>query len=683
MSPPLSDLEVIRAIVRGGLLSPDKLWALLDERLDRPLIRVLVERGVIEEAMLVEFLPTLARAASAEVVEKKAPPPPPPPPPPPDPSPNPRLGKFELLQKLGQGGMGEVWKAWQTDLARTVALKLLVKAGPNDVARFRREAKLSASLTHPNIAAVYEFGEAGGRPYLAMELIKGQTLAGARLPVRRLLAILRDVADALHYAHGKGIVHRDVKPQNLMIDGHGKAYVMDFGLARAGRPDEPSTLTVEGALLGTPSYMAPEQVRGQAAQIGPRTDVWALGATLYQLLTGVPPFPALSNSDLFTRILRDDPLAPRRLVPRLDRDVETIILRCLEKDPERRYAGAGSLAEDLGRAIRGEPILARRVGVAERVVRKLARHPLALTAAGLIALVAPPFALLFRGGPDPAEVLRARVRRLEESGQPAQALALYEEIKVLDPLTPVARSAREAALDVERSRDAAELVDLGRRLKDRSRDHAIALFGMAAGVEPRNREARQELSSLLPPGPATQHLRDPKEGEARLDLTLDPPDARVRLFPDAPLPILPPGAYVLRATSPGFAEATMAIQVSDESRAAIDLRLPSGRSPCGYLFIPDGKGGGSFVSPFRVDRAQMDAFHFAHGRPPKGEDRVSRADALAYAAWKDARLPTDLELRRVAPLWKSGAEGDPVDGEWSVETRTEARFGFRLVKDVP
>ncbi len=687
MSEPLSDHEVVRAIVRGQLLSAEKLWALLDEPHDRPLIHVLRDRGLVEEGMLLDFLPTLARHQTAAAVAVAEPPPPPPAPPPPEPSARPRVGKFELLEKLGQGGMGEVWKAWQTDLARTVALKLLVKVGEADLARFRREAKLSASLSHPNIAAVYEFGEISGRPYIVMELIRGQTLTGARLPPRRLLAVMRDVAEAIHFAHGKGIVHRDVKPQNLMLDTHGKAYVMDFGLARASHGNESSTLTAEGAIMGTPCYMAPEQVRGMSRQIGPRSDIWSLGATLYQLLTGVPPFPALSNSDLFSRILRDDPLAPRRLVPRLDRDVETIVLRCLEKDPERRYATAGDLAQDLGRAVRGEPILARRAGVVERVVRKLARHPRVLTAIGLLALVSLPLLLLTRGGPDPVDLLRAQVRRLERTGQPEQALALYEELKLLDPrdgdLTPVERSAREAAQDTERARDAADLVELGRRLKVRSRDHAIALFGMAAGVEPRNRDARQELSTLLPPGPASQHLRDPKEGEARLDITLDPPDTRVRLFPEAPLPILPPGTYTLKATCPGYAEATMAILLADESRGAIDLRLPPGNAPCGYVFVPDGKRGGSFISPFRVDRSDLDAYHFAHGLPPKGEDLVTRDEALAYAAWKSARLPTDLELRRVEPLWKSGADGDPVRSEWTAESPPDAPRAFRLVRDLP
>jgi hypothetical protein len=672
MSQGLSDHDVVLALVRGELLSPDKLWALLAERHDRPLLKVLTERGILEEAMLLDFLPTLARARpSAE----------------PEPSANPRFGKFELLEKLGQGGMGEVWKAWQTDLARTVALKLLLKVGASDLARFQREAKLSASLAHPNIAAVYEFGEVNGRPYLAMELIKGQTLAGARLPARRVLAIVRDAAEAVHHAHSKGIVHRDLKPQNLMVDIHGKAFVMDFGLARASRGEESSSLTVEGALMGTPTFMAPEQVRGAGREIGPRTDVWALGATLYQLLTGVPPFPALSNGDLFTRILRDDPLRPRRLAPKLDRDVETIVLRCLEKNPDSRYAGAGELAEDLGRALRGEPIKARPVKVVERVWRKLARHPLALTAAGLLALGAPPLALLLKGGPDPADVLRERVRSLERAGQPARALELYEELRRLDPkqreLSPIERSAREAAADRQRARDAAELVEMGRKLKERSRDHALALFGMAAGVEPRNREARQELADLLPPGPATRHLGDPKEGEARVDLTLDPPDARVRLYPDAPLPILPPGRYVIRATRPGHAEAVLPILVSDESRARIDIRLPQGPPPCGYTFIPDGRGGGSFLYPFRISPAEMDAFYFATGRVRRLEDRVTREEAMAYAAWKDARLPTDLELRRAAPLWSSGAEGDPVLDEWTVETLGESKRGFRIVKDAP
>ena len=275
-----------------------------------------------------------------------------------------QFGDFELLEELGRGGMGIVFKARQLSLGRVVALKMILRgdlASPADVARFRSEAASAARLGHPHIVPVYEVGEHDGQPYFAMKYIEGTTLgrrlADGPLPPRESAELLVPVCQAIHYAHQHGILHRDLKPSNILIDGEGRPHVTDFGLAKQVTAD--TQLTRSGAILGTPSYMAPEQAAGNRGQLGPASDVYSLGTILYHLLTGRPPFQAASPVDTVLLVLEQDPLPPRLVNPRADRDLEMIALHCLQKPPLLRYASAEALANDLQAYLADEPISAR------------------------------------------------------------------------------------------------------------------------------------------------------------------------------------------------------------------------------------------------------------------------------------------------------------------------------------
>jgi tetratricopeptide (TPR) repeat protein len=305
------------------------------------------------------------------------------------------VGKFVRVHAIGAGGMGEVWSAWDTELRRWVALKFLNSKNRDEVLRFEREAQTAAKLSHPNIAAVYAVGEEGGRNYIALQLVRGRTLAVFPRDDRRVLVeFLRQAALAVHYAHGEGVVHRDLKPHNLMVEGdltrrsdpaEFRIYVMDFGLAKQAAGE--SSLSVSGTVLGTPSYMPPEQARGLMTAVNARSDVYSLGATLYEILTDRPPFKHENVYEILKKVVEEEPKPPRKLNPSVDADLETVVLKCLEKDPERRYASARELAEDLGRYLKGEPVLARPASVAYRL-RKWVERRKALAAAVASAVLA-------------------------------------------------------------------------------------------------------------------------------------------------------------------------------------------------------------------------------------------------------------------------------------------------------
>ncbi len=284
--------------------------------------------------------------------------------------------KVARLGGLGAGGMGEVWRAWDRDLRRWVALKFLHHEDPDQLARFRREAQTAAALSHPNIASVYEVGEADGKPFIAMQYVAGQTLATfPRNDLRLLAGLVRDAALALHHAHERGVIHRDLKPANLMVEGS-RVYVMDFGLARPTAVG--SSLSVSGAVIGTPAYMAPEQARGESRRVTPASDVYGLGAALYELLADRPPFQESEVYALLRRIEEDDPEPVRRRNPAVARDLETIVMKCLEKDPARRYASARELADDLTRWLAGDSYETSFTGFTpeERAANKAAARPL-------------------------------------------------------------------------------------------------------------------------------------------------------------------------------------------------------------------------------------------------------------------------------------------------------------------
>jgi serine/threonine protein kinase len=319
------------------------------------------------------------------------------------PTDRPSVPGYEILEELGRGGMGVVYKARQLSLKRLVALKMILSgahAGAEQLARFRAEAEAVAQVQHPNIVQIYEVGEFDGTAYFSLELIEGgsldRQLGGRPLPFRTAAELLETLARAVHAAHQRGIVHRDLKPANVLLMGNGvwgmgnedpgnassvphspfliphSIKITDFGLAKQLDADQEQTHS--GAILGTPSYVAPEQACGRK-DIGPGADIYSLGAMLYEFLTGRPPFRGETTMETLLMVATDEPVLPVRLRPMVPRDLETICLKCLEKDPKKRYASALDLAGDLRRYLNGEPILARPIGRPERVWRWCRRNP--------------------------------------------------------------------------------------------------------------------------------------------------------------------------------------------------------------------------------------------------------------------------------------------------------------------
>ncbi len=304
------------------------------------------------------------------------------------------LGDYELLRELGRGGMGVVYLARQTSLSRLVAVKMILGKhldSPESVERFRHEAEAVANLKHPRIVAIHEIGQHEGQHYFSMDYIAGHNLAEMTrehpLAARQAATYIQKVAEAVHYAHERGIIHRDLKSSNILVDEHDEPHVTDFGLAKRIAGDV--SLTEETRVLGTPSFMPPEQAEARRGELGPPSDVYSLGATLYDLLTGRPPFRGDSPLATVHMVSKSEPVPPRMLNPTIPRDLETICLKCLEKEPGRRYAAAAELAQDLQRYLHGVPILARPVTRAERCWRWCRRNPVVagLAACVLITLV--------------------------------------------------------------------------------------------------------------------------------------------------------------------------------------------------------------------------------------------------------------------------------------------------------
>ncbi len=295
------------------------------------------------------------------------------------------LGDYELLEEVGRGGQGVVFRARQKSLNRIVALKVIGLgqwATKAHLKRFRLEAEAAASLDHPCIVPIYEVGERDGQCYFSMKFVEGgqldEVVRHSPLSIRQSVELIAKVARTVHYAHEHGILHRDIKPGNILVDEKGEPHLTDFGLARLVESESTVTRTLE--VLGTPSYMAPEQAAGNNARLTSATDVYGLGAVLYQLLTGHPPFAGGTTYETIKLLLEAEPRPPRLWNPKVDRDLSTICLKCLEKDPQRRYSSALALAEDLERWLRHEPIQARRTGIVARGKKWLQRNP---TAAGI------------------------------------------------------------------------------------------------------------------------------------------------------------------------------------------------------------------------------------------------------------------------------------------------------------
>ncbi|HXG47451.1 MAG TPA: serine/threonine-protein kinase [Methylomirabilota bacterium] len=322
------------------------------------------------------------------------------------------FGPFQLLEKLGEGGMGVVWRARQQTPNRMVALKL-IKSGwlatEKERARFRTEFEAAAALDHPNIVPIYEVGEQDGQLYYTMRLVEGGSLAarlsnpGASLPHRDAATLLARIARAVHHAHQHGVIHRDLKPSNILLDAQGQPHVTDFGLAK--RLDADGDFTLTGTVLGSVHYMAPEQAGGETKRVSTAADIYSLGAILYELLSGRPPFVAETIPALLRKVVEAEPQPPSNVIRRredahsapseiqnlkskIDRDLETICLKCLAKDPARRYGSAEALADDLERWLRREPISARPPTPWERALHAVRRHPVRAGLAGVALLAA-------------------------------------------------------------------------------------------------------------------------------------------------------------------------------------------------------------------------------------------------------------------------------------------------------
>jgi tetratricopeptide (TPR) repeat protein len=362
-----------------------------------------------------------------------------------------RYGKYVAIRLLGAGGMGEVWQAWDTELSRWVALKFTKSVDAGDVQRFRREATIAARLVHPNIAAIYEVGQTGDRHWIAMQFVSGSTLKSsiaAGTDVRVTARHVVEAARAVDHAHGEGIIHRDLKPENLMVDAAGRVFVMDFGLARP--VDGGGSLTATGMAVGTPGYMSPEQARGEKSDR--RADVYGLGAVLYEAASRRPPFEGSGALEILMKVIEGEPERLRGV----DRDLETIVMKSLEKEPSQRYATAGALADDLDRWLRGEPVLARPVSIGTHLARRLAKRKAAAvaTVVAIIALAIAAFVVpqWLRERAARADERRMAEARLAASGTFKKALMELNALR----LRTYKRSFRIESADFDRLRALAE-----------------------------------------------------------------------------------------------------------------------------------------------------------------------------------------------------------------------------------
>jgi serine/threonine-protein kinase len=417
----------------------------------------------------------------------------------------PAIPGYEIEGVLGRGGMGVVYRARHLALKRTVALKMMLAgghAGPRELARFRLEAEAVARLQHANIVQIHEVGEAGGHPYCALEYVAGGSLAGKLdgqpMPARDAAQLVETLARAMQLAHSRNVVHRDLKPANVLLTEDGTAKITDFGLAR--QLDGGSGQTQSGMVMGTPSYMAPEQAAGKSREVGPAADIYALGAILYECLTGRPPFRAPNLMETLRQVMNDEPVPPTQLQSRCPRDLETICLKCLHKEGVKRYASPAALADDLQRFLDGRPILARPVGGVERALKWARRRPATAALLGMSLLAVLAVAVFSVALFESNEELKTKIHQLDEANLEKDGVnaALVKEKEVSD-------NAQQEA--VKRGKEA---VEKGVELQQRVEQLRVFLFAgqVQKAISQAESDPRVALDSLLDQRLCLPWLRD-------------------------------------------------------------------------------------------------------------------------------------------------------------------------------
>jgi tetratricopeptide (TPR) repeat protein/predicted Ser/Thr protein kinase len=432
--------------------------------------------------------------------------------------------RYEILGEISRGGMGIIYRAWDPQLGRDVALKVLQTDEGNSAEaheRFQREARLAAGLHHPHIVPIYDTGTWDGRDYIAMQLIDGTTLDKAQMDLRSTLALVRDAARALHYAHQQGIVHRDVKPSNLLIDVHGRVYVTDFGVARQSQVS--ATMTSPGTVVGTPAYMSPEQALGMPTDA--RSDVYSIGATIYEMATGRPPYTGRDAVEVVIKVQSGDFDTPRKVRPELSRNVEAIILGAMERIRDERYGSAAELADDIDRYLQNERPLRRPRGTAYRVRREFVRHPWRSTAAivfcVLLVLAGTALGYWIRGRiywnraqsePDPdrrkaylkeaehwvkdAADMLAQIRAAEQESKVAELAASEKDRRIKEEALAEEKKQREQ--NEERIRKLKEANDAEEKRRLVAETYAAALKSLGSGALPESRRSLEALKAAAP-----------------------------------------------------------------------------------------------------------------------------------------------------------------------------------------
>ncbi len=401
---------------------------------------------------------------------------------------------YEILGVLGRGGMGVVYKARQPGLKRVVALKMILSgghAGEDDLGRFRSEAQAVARLQHPNIVQIYEVGEDDGRPYFSLEYVDGGCLSkqlhGQPQPPHLAAEMALVLTKAIAHAHAHGIVHRDLKPANVLLAKDGTPKVTDFGLAKRLEEDEGQTRS--GSILGTPDYMSPEQASGQIREIGPRSDIYALGAMLYEFTTGRVPLRGASVLETLQQVVTKEPVAPTLLQPKLPRDLETICLKCLHNDPAKRYATADDLAEDLRRFLASEPILARPIGTVERAWRACRRNPRVAALTSILVVIVAAWAAT-------ASALALRLKVEKDATDQALVYATTERRRANENAELAKKTAEEAQRREQIARkSAAQAIESASVAKKQHDDSVNLLLSLGDALQQKLRSRRELLEA--------------------------------------------------------------------------------------------------------------------------------------------------------------------------------------------